>query len=272
MSRFLEHPIMLIGAGRMGGALVSGWLKSGISGASIRVVESNPSGELLAMANSGGVAVSTTPLDMMQHSAIILAVKPQAMADVVKLVRPIIRADTLVISIAAGKSFNYFEAALGEVALVRAMPNTPAVVGRGVTGAIGNARVTNKHHQLCDALLGAIGNVEWLKSETDIDAVTALSGSGPAYLFYAVECMAQAGVALGLDRALAMRLARHTFIGSAELLDRSNDDLRQLRENVTSPGGTTAAGLSVLTEKDSFQKLIIAAVGAARRRAHELAS
>ena len=155
--------------------------------------------------------------------------------------------------------------------MVRAMPNTPALVGRGVTGAFANARVSAAQHQTVSELLKVSGPVEWVASEDDIDAVTAVSGSGPAYVFYLVECMAEAGRKAGLPQDLAMRLARHTVAGAGEMLFQSSDEASQLRKNVTSPGGTTAAALSVLMADDGMQPLFDAAIEAARKRAQELA-
>jgi len=152
------------------------------------------------------------------------------------------------------------------------MPNTPAMVGRGVTGAFANPRVTAKQRDGVNALLRVSGPVEWVPAESDIDSVTALSGSGPAYVFYLVECMAEAGRKLGLQADLAMRLARETVAGAGELLHQSPDDAARLRQNVTSPGGTTAAALSVLMAEDGMQPLFDQALAAARKRAEELAS
>jgi len=155
--------------------------------------------------------------------------------------------------------------------MVRAMPNTPAMVGRGVTGAYANARVSAEQRDGVNALLRVSGPVEWVPSESDIDSVTAVSGSGPAYVFYLVECMAEAGRKLGLQADLAMRLARETVAGAGELLHQSPDDAARLRQNVTSPGGTTAAALSVLMAEDGMQPLFDQALAAARKRAEELA-
>jgi pyrroline-5-carboxylate reductase len=179
--------------------------------------------------------------------------------------------ETVVVSVAAGKTLSFLEKHLGEAAMVRAMPNTPAMVGRGVTGAFANPRVSAEQRERVHSLLRVSGPVEWVPTEADIDAVTALSGSGPAYVFYLVECMAEAGRKLGLQADLAMRLARETVAGAGELLHQSPDDASRLRQNVTSPGGTTAAALAVLMADDAMQPLFDKALAAARKRAEELA-
>jgi pyrroline-5-carboxylate reductase len=176
------------------------------------------------------------------------------------------------LSIAAGRSIASFEKYLAPgIAVVRAMPNTPAAIGRGITGAVGNARVTAKQKQICDALLSAAGDVVWLNDEALIDAVTAVSGSGPAYVFLLAECLAKAGRAAGLDAETAAKLARATVSGAGELLHQSTQDAATLRQNVTSPGGTTAAALAVLMrDKDGMQRLMTEAVLAAQKRGREL--
>jgi pyrroline-5-carboxylate reductase len=179
--------------------------------------------------------------------------------------------ETVVVSVAAGKTLAFLESHLGKAAMVRAMPNTPAMIGRGVTGAFANSRVGKQQRELVHTLLKVSGPVEWVPGETDIDSVTALSGSGPAYVFYLVECMAEAGRKLGLQADLAMRLARETVAGAGELLHQSPDDASRLRQNVTSPGGTTAAALAVLMAENGMQPLFDEALEAARKRAQELA-
>jgi pyrroline-5-carboxylate reductase len=171
----------------------------------------------------------------------------------------------------AGRPLAFLSAALPRAALVRAMPNTPAAIGRGITVAVANAAITQPQRGLVDALLSAVGAVEWVADETLMDAVTALSGSGPAYVFLLAECMAQAGVAAGLPGALAATLARATVAGAGELLRRSPLDAATLRQNVTSPGGTTAAALEVLMAADGLAPLMTRAIAAATRRSRELA-
>jgi pyrroline-5-carboxylate reductase len=171
----------------------------------------------------------------------------------------------------AGRTLRFLEAALPGAAVIRAMPNTPAAIGRGITVAVANARVSIEQRELVHALLSAVGTVEWIVDEALMDAVTALSGSGPAYVFLLAEAMARAGTAAGLPGALAATLARATVAGSGELLHRSPLDAAKLRQNVTSPGGTTAAALDVLMGKDGLEPLMTAAIAAATRRSRELA-
>jgi len=187
---------------------------------------------------------------------------------VARLVGP----QTVVVSVAAGTTLASLSKHLGDAAMVRAMPNTPAMIGRGITGAYGNTRVTESQRLQVGELLGVSGPVEWVSKEADIDAVTAVSGSGPAYVFYLAECMAEAGRKLGLPADLAMRLARETVSGAGELMRRSPEEAAQLRKNVTSPGGTTAAALTVLMADEGMQPLFDVALAAARKRAEELGS
>lgn len=265
------NPVVLVGAGNMGGAMLSGWLKSGVPGSAVVVVDPGPSPAMLAtIADAGASHVMAAPAGL-KAGVLFLAVKPQVMEAVLPTVKSVVGPQTVVVSVAAGKTLAFLEKHLGEAAMVRAMPNTPAMVGRGVTGAYANARVSAEQRDGVNALLRVSGPVEWVPSESDIDSVTALSGSGPAYVFYLVECMAEAGRKLGLRADLAMRLARETVAGAGELLHQSPDDAARLRQNVTSPGGTTAAALSVLMAEDGMQPLFDEALAAARKRAEELA-
>ncbi|WP_267550004.1 pyrroline-5-carboxylate reductase [Rhizobium rhizogenes] len=264
-------PILLIGAGNMGGALLTGWLKNGVPGSSVIVVDPNPSEPMRKMiADAGASHVTGVPAGV-TAGVLFIAVKPQMMDAVLPPLKATVGDNTVVVSIAAGKTLAALEAHLGEAPMVRAMPNTPAMVGRGVTGAFANDRVAESQRQLVQNLLKVSGPVEWVPGEADIDSVTAVSGSGPAYVFYLVECMAEAGRKLGLQADLAMRLARETVAGAGELLHQSPDDAARLRQNVTSPGGTTAAALGVLMAEDGMQPLFDAALEAARKRAQELA-
>lgn len=264
--------VVLVGAGNMGGAMLSGWLKSGIPGSSILVLDPNISGSMAAKVAGAGARSAATPPEGVVADIVFIAVKPQVMEAVLPPLKPMIGPDTVVVSIAAGKTLSFLETHLGKGAFVRAMPNTPAMVGRGVTGAYANAAVSETMKAKVHGLLKVSGPVEWVDAESDIDAVTALSGSGPAYVFYLVECMAEAGRKAGLKADLAMRLARETVSGAGELLHQSPDDASQLRKNVTSPGGTTAAALSVLMAEGGMQPLFDAAIEAARKRAEELAN
>ena len=265
------NPVVLIGAGNMGGAMLSGWLKSGVPGSAVVVVDPGPSPAMMStIADAGAAHVTAAPADL-KAGVLFLAVKPQVMEAVLPTVKSVVGPQTVVVSVAAGKTLAFLEKHLGEAAMVRAMPNTPAMIGRGVTGAFANARVSAEQRDGVNSLLRVSGPVEWVPSESDIDSVTAVSGSGPAYVFYLVECMAEAGRKLGLQADLAMRLARETVAGAGELLHQSPDDAARLRQNVTSPGGTTAAALSVLMAEDAMQPLFDKALAAARKRAEELA-
>jgi len=264
-------PIVLVGAGNMGGALLTGWLKSGVAGSSVIVVDPGPSAPMLTMIAEAGAQHATSLPAGTKAGVLFLALKPQVMEAVLPSLRDAVGPETVVVSVAAGKTLAFLEKHLGQAAMVRAMPNTPAMVGRGVTGAYANIRTDERRRQLVQNLLKVSGPVEWVPEETDIDAVTAVSGSGPAYVFYLVECMAEAGRKLGLQADLAMRLARETVAGAGELLHQLPDDASRLRQNVTSPGGTTAAALAVLMAEDGMQPLFDEAIAAARTRAQELA-
>lgn len=264
--------LVLVGAGNMGGAMLSGWLKSGVSGASILIVDPNISDRMMALAAEHGVATAkAAPVDL-KAAILFLALKPQVMEAVLPTLKTLVGPQTVTVSVAAGKTLGFLETHLGQGAYVRAMPNTPAMVGRGVTGAFANAAVAAEQKSLVHDLLKVSGPVEWVGAERDIDAVTALSGSGPAYVFYLVECMAEAGRKAGLPADLAMRLARETVSGAGELLYQSEEPASTLRKNVTSPGGTTAAALSVLMAEGAMQPLFDQAIEAARKRAEELAN
>ncbi|WP_313522825.1 pyrroline-5-carboxylate reductase [Shinella sp.] len=271
MSVAVSGPIVLIGAGNMGGAMLTGWLKSGIAGSSVLVIDPGPSPAMAKLIADNGAGHETSAPDGVKAGVIFVAVKPQVIDQVLPPLKGLVGPETVVVSVAAGKTIANLESHLGEAATVRAMPNTPAMIGRGVTGAFANARVTAAQRDVVHSLLKVSGPVEWVATEGDIDAVTAVSGSGPAYVFYLVECMAEAGRKAGLPADLAMRLARETVAGAGELLHQSPDDASRLRQNVTSPGGTTAAALSVLMAEDGMQPLFDKAIAAARTRAEELA-
>jgi pyrroline-5-carboxylate reductase len=262
--------VLLVGAGKMGGALLEGWLSLGLAADKIAVIEPQPASEITAL-TARGLRLNPAPAAIGQVSAIVIAVKPQTAPESMPTLAPFVRASTVVVSIMAGRTLRFLADALPAAALVRAMPNTPAAIGRGITVAVANARVSASQHDLVHALLYAVGTVEWVTDETLMDAVTALSGSGPAYVFLLAEAMAQAGAAAGLPPALAATLARATVAGSGELLHRSPLDAATLRQNVTSPGGTTAAALDVLMAKDGLGPLMTTAIAAATRRSRELA-
>jgi pyrroline-5-carboxylate reductase len=271
MSIALSGPIVLIGAGNMGGAMALGWVKSGIAGSSIIAADPNPPEPMRTRLAEGGIQFSASAPEGVAASVIFVAVKPQVMDKVLPAYKAVIGKDTIVVSIAAGKTLAFLEQHLGSAPMVRAMPNTPAMIGRGVTGAFANPQVSEAQRKLVHSLLEVSGPVEWVETEELIDAVTAVSGSGPAYVFHLVECMAEAGRKLGLPADLAMRLARATVSGAGELLHQSPDEAAQLRKNVTSPGGTTAAALEVLMGEGGMQPIFDRAIKAARDRAQELA-
>ena len=267
----ISGTIVLVGAGKMGSAMLEGWLALGLDPKSAVALEPQPTRELTTLAGRG-LRLNPSPQTVGEAAAIVIAVKPQVAPEVVPTLAPYLGPATVVLSIMAGRTLSFLEAALPQrAALVRAMPNTPAAIGRGITVAVPNQRVSQRQHDLVHALLSATGAVEWIGDETLMDAVTAVSGSGPAYVFLLAETLARAGAAAGLPEDLAARLARVTVAGSGELLHRSPLDLASLRQNVTSPGGTTAAALDVLMASDGMDALMRNAVAAATRRSRELA-
>jgi pyrroline-5-carboxylate reductase len=263
--------IVLVGAGKMGGAMLDAWLALGLPPASVVVIEPQPAPELTAL-SSRGLKLNPLLKDVREVSAIVIAVKPQVAPVVVPTLAPLLTPNTVMLSIMAGRTLGFLEGALAQqTALVRAMPNTPAAIGRGITVAAPNARVSQRQRALAHTLLAATGLVEWVTDEGLMDAVTAVSGSGPAYVFLLVEALTHAGMSAGLPLELAAKLARATVSGSGELLDRSPLDPATLRQNVTSPGGTTAAALDVLMAADGMTALMSRAVLAATQRSRELA-
>lgn len=262
--------LALVGAGKMGGAMLEGWLALGLNPRNVSIFDPDPSPEIRSL-SAKGAAINPAEGAAGKPSVIILAVKPQIAADVMPSVAAIAGADALAISVMAGKTLSFLQAALPNVAIVRAMPNTPAAIGRGITVLVPNAKVTPAQRSVATDLLSATGKVEWISDEALMDAVTAVSGSGPAYVFLLAEALAQAGVAAGLPKELAEKLARETVAGSGELLRRSPQDPATLRKNVTSPGGTTAAALEILMGPHGFAALMTKAVAAAAKRSKELA-
>ncbi len=266
----LGGPLLLVGCGRMGAALLRGWLARGLAPPQAWVIEPNPAalGELAGAGIRHRTELAAADL---QPRAVVLAVKPQAMDAVLPACRRFVRPETLFLSIAAGKTIGYFERRLGAAAIVRAMPNTPAAVGRGITVACANALADAAQRELASNLLAAVGEVAWVADEGLLDAVTAVSGGGPAYVFLFIECLAEAGAAAGLPPELAMRLARATVSGSGELARLSDAPAAELRANVASPGGTTVEALKILMAEDGMKPLLVKAIAAATRRSRELA-
>ena len=261
--------LLLVGCGKMGGAMLDGWLSRGLAAADVLVAEPV---EALRPGRPGLRAVAATSQIAETPEIVVLAVKPQTMDAVLPDLRRFADAGAVFLSIAAGKTLKYFAGHLGTAArVVRAMPNTPAAVCQGITVACSSQGVTAAQKKRCQDLLEAVGEALWVEDESLMDPVTALSGSGPSYVFLLVEAMAAAGAKLGLTPEMAMQLARATVSGSGELLKQSSEPAAQLRVNVTSPGGTTAEALKVLMAADGIQPVFDKALAAASRRSKELA-
>jgi pyrroline-5-carboxylate reductase len=261
--------ILLAGAGKMGGAMLSGWLARGLDPGRVVVIEPQPSQDIRALA-AKGIRLNPSAKDIGAVATLVVALKPQTFAEAGADLRPFAGAGTLVVSIMAGTTIASLQKVCGG-SVVRAMPNTPAAIGRGITVAVAANTVSAAQRAVADALLRATGSVEWVDDEGLMDAVTAVSGSGPAYIFLLAEELARAGVEAGLPAELATKLARETVAGSGELLHRSDLPSATLRQNVTSPGGTTAAALEVLMGDGGLQQLMIRAIAAATRRSKQLA-
>jgi pyrroline-5-carboxylate reductase len=263
--RIARDGMVLLGCGKMGSAMLAGWLARGVPAPSIHVIEPNPSDWLRGTGVALNTALPPAP------AVAIVAVKPQMMGDALPALQALGNGATLFISIAAGTTMARFSDALGgQTPIIRAMPNSPAAVGAGITALIGNAHVSEEQMTVAEALLAAVGQTVRLEDESQMDAVTGLSGSGPAYVFHMIEAMAQAGVAQGLAPDLAMQLARATVIGAGQLAAGSDDSAEQLRINVTSPNGTTAAALDVLMP--DLPALMARAIKAATDRSKELSA
>ncbi|MEQ1695472.1 MAG: pyrroline-5-carboxylate reductase [Hyphomicrobiaceae bacterium] len=269
----LDGPILLAGCGKMGGAMLAGWLASGIPPADVLIQEPHPSPDLANFCTEKGVSLAAIQTPARAPAVIIMAVKPQAMAEAFPALAARAAAHTIILSIAAGKTIASFEQHLpANSAVVRAMPNTPAAIGRGMTVLCPNAHVTQEQRALCERLMSAVGETGWVDDESLMDAVTAVSGSGPAYVFLLAEAMTQAGINAGLAPALATQLARATIAGSGELMRQAPEiPASTHRQNVTSPGGTTAAALDVLMANDGLMPLMDRAIAAATARGKALA-
>ncbi|SHM31206.1 pyrroline-5-carboxylate reductase [Roseovarius litoreus] len=266
MDELARRGLVLLGCGKMGSAMLQGWLSGGLPPKSVWVIDPNPSEWL----QSTGVNINT---DLPASPAIVLiAVKPQMMGDALPAIAAMGNAETLFVSVAAGTPISSFEQELGaQSPIIRAMPNTPAAVGRGITAIIGNAHARPQHLDLAETLLSAVGQVVRLDHEDQMDAVTGVSGSGPAYVFHMIECMARAGEAQGLSPELAMQLAQATVAGAGALAEAADETPAQLRVNVTSPNGTTQAGLEVLMDEAKGLPLLMKkTIAAAADRSREL--
>lgn len=268
-----DGPLLLVGAGKMGSALLSGWLDAGLCADHVVVLDPHPSPEALSLCCDRAVHLAGDSEQLVGNapSVIVMAVKPQVMDTVFPAIAAHAVPHTITLSIAAGKTIASFQSHLPPAsAVVRAMPNTPASIGRGITVLCANADVTSAQRALCEQLMAAVGEVGWIADESQMDAVTAVSGSGPAYVFLLAEALADAAVKAGLEPALAVQLARATIAGSGELMRQSSLPAAQLRQNVTSPGGTTAAALDVLMASDGLTPLLERAIAAAVARGKTL--
>lgn len=266
IDRVARDGLVLLGCGKMGSAMLQGWLADGLPARSVWVIDPNPTDWL----NATGVRVNT---ELPVAPAIVLiAVKPQMMGEALPAIAAMGNGGTLFVSVAAGTPLAAFEAALGaESPIIRAMPNTPAAVGRGITAIVGNAHAEPAHLDMAEMLLRAVGQVVRLDGEDQMDAVTGVSGSGPAYVFHMIECLARAGEAEGLAPPLALQLARATVAGAGALAEAAEETPAQLRVNVTSPNGTTQAGLGVLMDEETgLPPLMRRTVAAAANRSREL--
>ncbi|QUS54997.1 pyrroline-5-carboxylate reductase [Pseudovibrio brasiliensis] len=267
-----ERPLVLIGAGKMGGAMLSGWMKQGMAPEHVVVVDPNPPAETIETIQAHDLVWYKNLPDDVVAGVLLLAIKPQMMEEVLPTLIGLADGQSVVLSVAAGTTIKRFKDNFGAgQPVVRVIPNTPSQVGRGVTAGYASDEVLDTQKALMSSLLESIGVFYWVEAEEQIDLATAVSGSGPAYVFHLVEAMSAAGQRLGLTAELAEALARGTVAGSGELLHQSSEDADVLRKNVTSPGGTTAAALSVLMGDDALTNLMSDAVAKAAHRATELA-
>ncbi|MCV2865508.1 pyrroline-5-carboxylate reductase [Defluviimonas sp. WL0075] len=266
METVRDRGLVLLGCGKMGSAMLAGWLKGGLPADGVWVIDPNPSDWVKAQGVHLNASLPAAP------AIVLIAVKPQMMGAALPGIAALGGGQTLFLSVAAGTTIASYEAILGAATpIVRAMPNTPAAIAQGITAITGNAHATEAHLALAEALLSAVGQVVRLEGEHQMDAVTAVSGSGPAYVFHLIETLAAAGTAEGLPPALALQLAKATVAGAGALAEAADEDPGQLRVNVTSPGGTTAAALAVLMdEAQGFPALLKRAVHAAAERGREL--
>ena len=258
--------LVLLGCGKMGSAMLQGWLEAGMPPGSVHVLEPQPSEWLQGTGVSLNGALPPAP------GVVLIAVKPQMMGDALPRIAAMGGGETVFLSVAAGTPISAFEAVFGaDSPVIRAMPNTPAAVGRGITAIVGNAQASAAHLDLAEMLLRAVGEVVRLDHEDQMDAVTGVSGSGPAYVFHMIEALAAAGEAQGLDADLAMNLAKATVAGAGALAQSTDAAPDELRRNVTSPNGTTQAGLEVLMDADGgLSALMERTVAAAAERSRAL--
>lgn len=270
---FLKNsPLLLVGCGNMGSALARGWLKAGLDVDAFLCIDPYFADKHVEGLPNEQIVDDVSALPKAVYpKAIVMAIKPQMMASVLPALKSIVHDKTLIISIAAGTTMALYKEYFGDIGIVRSMPNTPASIGKGITGMVANKTVSDADRDIAEQLLSAIGDVVWVEDEALIDSITAVSGSGPAYVFYMVEVLAAAGVQNGLSEDVAMKLARQTIVGAGALLEMSKDNAADLRRQVTSPNGTTQAALDILMAEDGLAPVIRRAVTAARRRSQELA-
>ncbi len=263
-------PVVLVGAGQMGLAMARGWLAAGLEGAKLILVDPAPRQSTIDFARNHNLKLLAEAPDQ-APMVLVIAVKPQVIVPVMAQIKPRISAATLIISIVAGISLATLYDGLGTKRVVRAMPNTPVQVGKGASGAISGGGVTEKNRAEANILLSAAGLLVWLDDESEMDGLTAVSGSGPAYVFLLVEAMAAAAMKQGLPEKTAFLLARQTIVGAAALMEADPASAATLRKNVTSPNGTTAAALEVLmAKKGGLEELMMRAIAAATKRSAEL--
>jgi len=267
MTEVAGKGLVLLGCGKMGSAMLAGWLARGLPADAVWVIDPHPSDWLTAQGVHVNKGLPEAP------TVVLVAVKPQMMAEALPVLAPLGGGGSLFVSVAAGTPIGFYERVLGAgTPVIRAMPNTPAAIGRGITALIGNAASDARDLNLAEALMAAVGQTVRLESEAQMDAVTGVSGSGPAYVFHLIEALAAAGEAEGLAPDLAMRLAKATVAGAGALAEEATESPAQLRVNVTSPGGTTQAALAVLMDQETgFPALLKRAVAAATARSRELA-
>ena len=266
----MDFSVVLVGAGNMGGAMLRGWIAGGLSPSRVIVLDPNPSEAMRTFIEEAGITSRGSPDGIASPDVLLVAIKPQMMENVLPTLQSLGGDKTVVVSVAAGTTIAYLVKCFPKSTIVRSMPNTPSLVGRGITVACPDSRINEVQCKQVSQLLSATGKLEWVMDEKLIDAVTAVSGSGPAYVFHLAECMAEAGKAAGLPDALADKLARETVCGAGELMFQSSDTPDVLRKNVTSPGGTTAAALEVLMKEDGMPRLLNEAIKAAKKRSEEL--
>ena len=266
----MNFSVVLVGAGNMGGAMLRGWISNGLLPENITVLDPSPTEAMQEYLSANRIELLADVAKANPPDVLLVAVKPQMMDAVLPKLASLVGEQTVVVSVAAGTKLDQLAKPLGNPAIIRTMPNTPSLVLRGMSVACPNEKVSEQQRKNVDQLLSSIGRVEWVDDEGLIDAVTAVSGSGPAYVFHLAECMADAGVIAGLPEDLAMTLAIETVSGAGELLRQSSDSPSTLRQNVTSPNGTTAAALEVLMAEGGMPKLLERAVMAAKKRSEEL--